>query len=791
MNFRQNILCLIGISLLVSVAIGGIGGYFMLRNVGNAAYQLENTTKPVLFLEKVRTNFWQAHSLVLQMALDKELHLIYANHAKAVELFSQNDELLRRYAETDFSGPEERALYANLIQNHKRFHALNAKALELDLETTNDEAIALFNKYNNETLIPALNGFMGALDGLTSHVLAVADEANSQNMAHSEAALMAMIGIVGAAVIVLLVTGYYFSSGIMRVVNRVTGIASSFARGNFDDNLEPALLVRKDEFGVMSKALNMMRASLVRLIDDLNTSNEAARKANEYKSVFLARMSHEIRTPLNAIIGMTFIAKKTKEIEIINDSLDKISTSSAHLLGIINDILDMSKIEAGKFELTEEEFGLEKLMMNVCTVASVKADEKELNLQVSLESGLPARFIGDGLRLSQVLTNILGNACKFTPVKGTIRLTVSCPEKHSLHSLVRFTVEDTGIGMTEEQIGRLFSPFEQADSGTSRQFGGTGLGLAICDRIVNLMGGDIRVESEFGKGSRFIITVKLKNSEQFTPSGLDESIDVGRTKIMVIDESEEARSFFINLFGELNVAVTTAGSVAEASGLLRENRDGPPFTILFLDWNTVADEGADFIKEMKAEFGEQVIIVLVYAGKFAEIEDSATEAGINRFLPKPIFPSTVINLVNEVIGTPEAAEFRSLPTDASFIGKRVLLVEDNEMNREIALAYLEDTGITIDVAVNGVEAVEKYLAANGKYDLVLMDVHMPVMDGLTASRRIRAEETARGMRAGSIVAMTANAFKEDIEHCLDAGMNDHLAKPLNIDAVMRILQKYL
>lgn len=777
--------------MLISVAIGGIGGYFMLQNVGNAAYQFENTTKPVLYLEKVKTNFWQGHSLVLQMALDKELHLIYVNHARAVELFSQNDELLRLYAETDFSGPEERALYEDLVRKRKQYHVLNAKALELDLATTTDDAITAFNKYNNETLIPALTEFMAALDALSAHVLAVAEATNSRNIARSEGALMTIVGIIVAAVIVLLVTGYYFSSGIMRVVRKVTGFASSIAQGDFAFNLDPELLARKDEFGVMSTALEAMRSNLVRLVGDLNDSTEAAQRASEYKSVFLARMSHEIRTPLNAIIGMTYIAKKTKEMETVNDSLNKISTSSSHLLGIINDILDMSKIEAGKFELIEEEFGLEKMLMNVCTVASVKADERELNLQVSLENGLPSRFIGDGLRLSQVLTNILGNACKFTPVKGTIRLTASCPERNSLYSLVRFTVEDTGIGMTEEQISRLFSPFEQADGGTSRQFGGTGLGLAICDRIVDLMGGDIRVESEFGKGSTFIITVKLKNSEQFDSAKLDECIDVRHTRIMIVDESEEGRSFFTNLFGELNVAVTTAGGADEAFSLLRENKDGLPFTILFLDWNTVGDQGVAFVQEVKAEFGGQVIVVLVSTAKFAEIEDKATEAGVNRFLPKPVFPSSVINLVNEVIGAPGAVVSPPLSADTSFTGKRILLVEDNEINREIAFAYLENLGIVIDVAENGVEAVEKYLAANGKYDLVLMDVHMPVMDGLTASRRIRAEESARGMRAGSIVAMTANAFKEDIERCLDAGMNDHLAKPLDVDAVMRTLHKYL
>ena len=569
------------------------------------------------------------------------------------------------------------------------------------------------------------------------------------------------------------------------------GFASAIAEKNFDVALKPSLLARSDEFGAMARALEAMRANLIQLINELNVSNESAQQANQHKSVFLARMSHEIRTPLNAIIGMTHIAKKAKDHEAVHASLNKISTSSAHLLGIINDILDMSKIEAGKFELVEEEFGLEKLLMNMCTVASAKADEKEQTLLVSLENGLGSRYIGDGLRLSQVLTNILGNACKFTPVKGIIRLSVSSVEKNNLWSRVCFAIADTGIGMTEEQIGRLFSPFEQADGGTSRQFGGTGLGLAICDKIVKLMDGDIRVESEFGKGSTFIVTVKLRNSAQYQPAKLDASIDARRTKIMVVDKLDEVRGFFAKLFHELNVTVAAAENTDAAFRLLRENRENEPFNIVFLDWDTMEEEGPAFVRQVKAEFGSQVIVVLVAASKFSDIEDKAVDAGANRFLAKPIFPSTVVNLVNEVIGV-AASKVASAPADTeTFTGKRLLLVEDNEINREIACAYLDNTGVTVDVAENGVEAVEKYLTAQGGYDLVLMDVHMPVMDGYTATRRIRAEERNRGWRRSAIVAMTANAFKEDIARCLEAGMDAHLAKPMSLDSMGQILRNYL
>ncbi len=789
-SFRKAMMLLIGISLLVTVAVGGIGGYFMLKNADSATYQYENIVVPAFYIEEMKANFWKAHGLLLQAALDKDPALIEANFAKVPALYRQNDDLLRQYALTESSGSAEDALYAQLVEKRRRFHELNARALELVRLTTDDQAIDAFNRYNNEVILPVMRDFTDALDALSTHLLQVSAQTNIRNERASDTAVLTIAGIIATAVVLLLAAGFYFASGIIRAVGKETAFASAIAEGNLEAPLDPDLPARKDEFGAMGRALSTMRDSLKRLIGDLSVSNEAAQKASQHKSIFLSRMSHEIRTPLNAIIGMTYIAKKAREREVVNDSLNKISTSSTHLLGLINDILDMSKIEAGRFELVEEDFSLEKLLMSVCTVASAKVDEKEQNLVVNLASGLGSRYVGDGLRLSQVLTNILGNACKFTPARGTIRLTAACAEKNSLTSHVRFTVEDTGIGMTDEQMGRLFKPFEQADGGTFRQFGGTGLGLSICDKIVTLMGGDIRVESEFGKGSKFIITVKLKNSERYEPARLDAAIDARRTKIMVVDRAEEVRSFFDGLFRRLDIVPATAAAVEPALELLRENSESDPFSIVFLDWDTTGEEGGDFVKKVKAEFGGRVVVILVSSTRFAEVEDKAAEAGADRFLPKPLFPSAVINLVNEVIGVPAKETPKAAPGEAPFAGRRLLLVEDNEINREIACAYLEDTGITVEVAENGVEAVEKYLGEPA-YDLIFMDVHMPVMDGYTASRRIRAEEGALGRGRVPIVALTANAFKEDIACCLEAGMDDHIAKPMCVDAVGEMLNKYL
>ena len=307
-SFRKALMLLIGISLLVTVAVGGIGGYFMLRNAESTTYQYDNIITPTFYVEEVKANFWKAQALLLQAVLDKDPTLIEQNFAKIPELYRQNDELLRLYEQAESSGPEEDALYARLTEARRRFHQLNAHALELVHLTTNDRAIEAFNRYSNEVMLPAMREFLEALDALNAHTLRVSAQANSRNESASDTAALAIAGLIAAAVVLLLAAGSYFASGIISAVRKDTAFASAIAEGKFAEPLDPALVARKDEFGAMARALETMRANIMRLIGALNDSNEAAQKASEYKSVFLARMSHEIRTPLNAIIGMTYIA---------------------------------------------------------------------------------------------------------------------------------------------------------------------------------------------------------------------------------------------------------------------------------------------------------------------------------------------------------------------------------------------------------------------------------------------------------------------------------------------------
>ncbi len=416
-----------------------------------------------------------------------------------------------------------------------------------------------------------------------------------------------------------------------------------------------------NEFGDISRTIQNMRERLASYNDELLTAMLAAEKASRAKSEFLSNMSHEIRTPMNAILGMTSMAKSTHDPTRKDYCLDKIETASTHLLGIINDILDMAKIEANKLELSAVPFRFADMVRDAVGIIRLKADEKSQRLTIRIDENIPDTLVGDDQRLRQVITNLLGNASKFTPERGAIELEARLNGRaDSLHT-IRISVKDSGIGISREQQARLFDSFEQAESSTSRKFGGTGLGLTIAKRIVTTMGGDIQVESEPGKGAMFSFTVALPTGE----------------------------------------------------------------------------------------------------------ESARTEAA------------------------PALAPEDSLPAaPADLAGHRILLVEDVEINREIVLALLEPTGLAVDCAENGAEAVEMVRRDPGRYDMIFMDLQMPEMDGFEATKRIRLLDVPRGATL-PIVAMTANVFHEDVEKCLAAGMNDHVGKPLEIDKVLAVIRKYL
>jgi CheY-like chemotaxis protein/two-component sensor histidine kinase len=491
---------------------------------------------------------------------------------------------------------------------------------------------------------------------------------------------------------------------------------------------------------------------------------------------------------MNAIIGMTAIAKTSSDIERKDYCLGKIEDASTHLLGVINDILDMSKIEANKLDLSTENFNFEGMLRKVVNVINFRVEEKQQDLTVHIDRNIPRFLIGDDQRLAQVITNLLSNAVKFTPEQGVIRLDAQLLEEENGLCTLRIAVSDTGIGVSEEQQAHLFTSFRQADSSISRKFGGTGLGLAISKRIVELMGGRIWLESEPGKGSVFAFTVRAERGREEPDDAVLYGVKRKPARVLAVDDMPEIRAYFEEIARGFGIACDTAADGPEAIGMMEEKG---PYDMYFVDLRMPGMSGMELSRRIK-ERGGDAPVVLMSAADRSTIEEEAKDAGADRFLPKPLFPSAVADCISECFGAGNAAGLREVQNDAAgcFAERRILLAEDVEINREIVLALLAPTMLAIDCAENGAEALRMFGAAPDRYDMIFMDVQMPEMDGYEATRRIRALDAPRAKDI-PIVAMTANVFREDVERCLAAGMNDHVGKPLDLNAVLKKLYKFL
>ncbi|MDR1175675.1 MAG: response regulator [Treponema sp.] len=565
-----------------------------------------------------------------------------------------------------------------------------------------------------------------------------------------------------------------------------------------------------DEEGILRSGSLLLANAIVRneVMQSLVTAREAALSGARAKSEFLANMSHEIRTPMNAIIGMTSIAKSTNDTDKKNECLEKITDASAHLLGVINDVLDMSKIEANKLELSHVSFNFEKMLQRVVDVINIRVTEKRQTFSVFIDSLIPLFIIGDDQRLAQVITNLLSNAVKFTPESGSIRLNARLLEKEDGLCTIRIEVIDTGIGISREQQERLFNSFEQADSNTSRRFGGTGLGLAISKRIVDMMGGAIGIESEPGKGSHFSFTFKAEEDNRKRDDAAGRSIDWSNIKILCVDDDLYIRDYFRELSLRLGFRCNTVFSGEDAIAAIEKNGS---YDIYFVDWRMMGMDGIETVRRIKKlikdnpEASAHPVVIMISAGEMNSIEYEARSAGVDRFLSKPLFPSAIVDCINQCLGAENlvTAADPEISVDGAFAGRRILLAEDVEINREIVQTLLEPTAVTIDCAENGVETVRLFTASPDAYGMIFMDVQMPEMDGYEATRRIRAFEEERRKRiaeqspggsvpkAVPIIAMTANVFQEDIEKCLKAGMNGHVGKPLDFGEVLSMLRRYL
>jgi signal transduction histidine kinase/CheY-like chemotaxis protein len=555
---------------------------------------------------------------------------------------------------------------------------------------------------------------------------------------------------------------------------------------NGDFTIKIGTLGEKDTIGI---AISTMVERLFHNVTDIRNAREKAESASRAKGDFLSHMSHEMRTPMNAIIGMTAIGKAASDIERKNYAFKKVEDASTHLLGVINDILDMSKIEANKLELSSVDFNFEKMLQKVVDVINFRVEAKGQKLHVVIDKLIPSRLIGDDQRLTQVLTNLLFNAVKFTPEGGSIRLDTHFLGEENGLCTIQIKVTDTGIGISPEQQAQLFSSFQQADSNTTRKFGGTGLGLAISKRIVEMMGGKIEIESELGKGATFSCIIHVEHGGGERHSLLDPGVNWSNIRVIAVDDDPDILEYFVELTRRLGISCDIATSGEEMVVQLEQNQF---YDIYFVDWKMPGMNGIELAQKIKNRHQGNSVVTMISATEWSVIADDARAAGVDKFLPKPLFPSAIADCINECIGTaalPAEDEIQSSGDD-SFAGYHLLLAEDVEINREILLALLEPAELTIDCAENGAEALRLFTENPERYNIIFMDVQMPEMDGLEATRRIRALDSPAA-RAIPIIAMTANVFREDKEKCREAGMNDHLGKPLDMEDVFAKLRKYL
>ena len=601
---------------------------------------------------------------------------------------------------------------------------------------------------------------------------------------------------------------YLFRRKVMNPINALKSGAMAVEQGDLSHRVP---IFNLDEFGVLSSQFNTMVEEVSTSMESLQgeieerkkiefklaKSREVAESATQAKSDFLANMSHEIRTPMNAIIGMSHLAMQTELNRKQLDYISKIHNAANSLLGIINDILDFSKIEAGKMEMESVPFNLEDTLENLSHLITVKTREKGLELLIATSPDVPNGLLGDSLRLSQILINLANNAVKFTE-KGeiVIRVEVVEPRKEDEEDVtLQFSVTDSGIGMTEAQMNKLFQSFSQADASTTRKYGGTGLGLTISKKLTEMMGGKIWVESNPGEGSSFIFTAKFGLSEEAENRKPTLIKNLLGLPLLIVDDSSISREIMRQLAEALTFQVEVVASGAEALELIQQrDQQGNPYQLVLMDWKMPVMDGIEASRCIKSNLQLQSPpkIVMVTAYDRQALLDQMGREKMDGFLSKPVSASTLMDVAAVAMGY---EELQSVPSSSSELGieitapirgARVLLVEDNEINQQVATELLELAQLHVTVADNGEIGVAKVKVE--PFDVVLMDIQMPIMDGYAATKEIRSDPNYAEL---PIIAMTANAMAGDKEKCLDAGMNDHIAKPIDPKEMYSTLAKWI
>ncbi|MGZ5576300.1 MAG: response regulator [Methylobacter sp.] len=653
-----------------------------------------------------------------------------------------------------------------------------------------------------------------SLDLLNQEIVSSREESTRQiHEMIARLLITAAIFILIGACIVLFV-----SERLSRPLMHLTRLADELAQGNFAVSAKAKKNHPDGEIGALTTAFFQMARNLKFSYDkleeysrtleqkvmdrtsELAEARDQAIAADKSKSEFLSMISHEIRTPMNAIIGMTRLALQTDLTAKQQDYLAKVQVSSRALLGIINDILDFSKIEAGKLELEAIPFTLDDVLNDLSSLMSDKAEEKGLQTRFIIDDDVPSDLIGDPLRLGQVLLNLVNNAIKFTSHGGDIAIKIALADggeqaKKADQIMLELSVKDTGIGLTPEQIGGLFQSFSQADKSTTRKYGGTGLGLAICKRIVGMMGGDIKVKSEIGKGSTFTFTAIFGQPYEINQKPAAPRDAFRGVKALVVDGNEESRNVLSLHLETLFFQVMPASTGEQAIQILESASDDDPYRLILMDWNLPKMDGISVARHIKNNLKIVCIphIIIVTSHSREDIVQRAKDLDLDGFLIKPVHSSALFSAVVEAFNSLNeysSSQMRHITAENEKLyqikGAKLLLVEDNPINQQIAKETLEQEGFEVSIAADGRDAVQKIRTSC--FDAVLMDLEMPVMDGYEAARIIRSEPQFDDL---PIIAMTAHAMKDVREKCLQTGMNGYVTKPIDVDELLENLTEFI